>query len=337
MRDYQYKTHQWLPGKNWANSTPLGPFLVTPDEVGDPHALDISLDLNGERLQSSNTRHFIFDIPTIVATISEFVPLGARRRRAHRHAERGRLPARAEGAAARRRPRRRGGRAGGAAREPRRRGVTGPAPGAAARRCAITFDNLGEVTELERGEFPEGEPLGRHFSVTRALPACWSCSEADGAAGDVLRRGVGSTRSLAESLRGLARPPATARPTARGRSSSRTEACCRGRPRRLVLSAASRPRLRRRGADARHARAPARRGRCGRRTDCSASARACRRPRRSGSGSNWLTRGPTTFSATPGAGGHGPGRPSPLARRRRRVARRRGHGALEERRATAPT
>ena len=35
---------------------------------------------------------------------------------------------------------------------------------------AITFDNLGEVTELQRGEFPEGQPLGRHFSVTRALP-----------------------------------------------------------------------------------------------------------------------------------------------------------------------
>ena len=75
MRDYQYKTHQWLPGKNWARSTPLGPFLVTPDEVGDPHGLDIRLELNGERLQSSNTRHFIFDIPSIVATISEFVPL----------------------------------------------------------------------------------------------------------------------------------------------------------------------------------------------------------------------------------------------------------------------
>jgi acylpyruvate hydrolase len=75
MRDYQYRTHQWLPGKNWARSTPLGPFLVTPDEVGDPHDLDISLELNGERLQDSNTSHFIFDIPTIVATISEFVPL----------------------------------------------------------------------------------------------------------------------------------------------------------------------------------------------------------------------------------------------------------------------
>jgi acylpyruvate hydrolase len=75
MRDYQYRTAQWLPGKNWATSTPLGPFLVTPDEVGDPHGLDISLDLNGERMQSANTSQFIFDVPKLVATISEFIPL----------------------------------------------------------------------------------------------------------------------------------------------------------------------------------------------------------------------------------------------------------------------
>ena len=75
MRDYQYRTHQWLAGKAWASSTPLGPFLVTADEVGDPHDLDITLDLNGERMQASNTSRFIFDIPTLIATISEFVPL----------------------------------------------------------------------------------------------------------------------------------------------------------------------------------------------------------------------------------------------------------------------
>jgi acylpyruvate hydrolase len=75
MRDYQYRTHQWLVGKAWASSTPLGPFLVTPDEVGDPHALDISLELNGQRMQASNTSRFIFDIPTLIATISEVVPL----------------------------------------------------------------------------------------------------------------------------------------------------------------------------------------------------------------------------------------------------------------------
>ena len=75
MRDYQYRSQQWLAGKNWAASTPLGPYLVTPDEVGDPHDLDISLRLNGETLQSANTSMFIFDVPTLVATISEFTPL----------------------------------------------------------------------------------------------------------------------------------------------------------------------------------------------------------------------------------------------------------------------
>jgi acylpyruvate hydrolase len=75
MRDYQYRTHQWLVGKAWARSCPLGPYLVTPDEVGDPHALDISLELNGERMQASNTSRFIFDIPTLLGSISEVVPL----------------------------------------------------------------------------------------------------------------------------------------------------------------------------------------------------------------------------------------------------------------------
>jgi acylpyruvate hydrolase len=75
MRDFQYRSHQWLQGKSWANSTPLGPFLVTPEEVGDPHDLDIRLELNGLELQSANTSMMIFDIPTVLAAISEFVPL----------------------------------------------------------------------------------------------------------------------------------------------------------------------------------------------------------------------------------------------------------------------
>lgn len=75
MRDYQYRSHQWLQGKAWANSTPLGPFLVTPDEVGDPQCLDIRLELNGRELQSANTSMMIFDIPAVLAAISEFVPL----------------------------------------------------------------------------------------------------------------------------------------------------------------------------------------------------------------------------------------------------------------------
>jgi acylpyruvate hydrolase len=78
MRDYQYKTHQWLQGKSWDNSTPLGPELVTADEFGsDPsdHVFPIRLVLNGKVLQESDTSFLIYDIPTLVATISEFTAL----------------------------------------------------------------------------------------------------------------------------------------------------------------------------------------------------------------------------------------------------------------------
>jgi acylpyruvate hydrolase len=75
MRDYQYKSHQWLQGKAWPRSTPLGPWLATPDEVGDGGGLEIRLERNGQELQHSNTRHMIFDVPTTVATLSEFVNL----------------------------------------------------------------------------------------------------------------------------------------------------------------------------------------------------------------------------------------------------------------------
>jgi acylpyruvate hydrolase len=75
MRDFQYRSHQWLQGKAWSNSTPLGPFLVTPDEVGDPHRLDIRLELNGKELQRASTAMMIFDIPTLLAVISVFTTL----------------------------------------------------------------------------------------------------------------------------------------------------------------------------------------------------------------------------------------------------------------------
>ena len=178
MRDYQYRTHQWLVGKAWASSTPLGPFLVTPDEVGDPHALDISLELNGERMQASNTSRFIFDIPTLIATISEVVPLapgdvvltgtpeGVGYRRDPQVLLQGR------------RPRRGGDRERRAAREPRRRRViTVRQPRRGHRRSSA-------------GEWPRRDaPLGRHCSVTRALPRILELLDEAGAAGDVLRRG----------------------------------------------------------------------------------------------------------------------------------------------------
>ena len=71
MRDYQYKTHQWLQGKAWDHSTPLGPELVTRDEA-DVSAAAVRTELNGETLQSSDTSKLIFDIATLVATVSEF-------------------------------------------------------------------------------------------------------------------------------------------------------------------------------------------------------------------------------------------------------------------------
>jgi acylpyruvate hydrolase len=62
MRDYQFKTHQWLAGKAWDKATPLGPYLVTPDEVGDVRALDITLQVNGDVRQHASTNLMIYDV-----------------------------------------------------------------------------------------------------------------------------------------------------------------------------------------------------------------------------------------------------------------------------------
>ena len=74
MRDYQYKTHQWLQGKAWDSSTPVGPYLHTPDEV-DVTAAGLRTLLNGEKAQESDTSLMIFDIPTLISTISGFTTL----------------------------------------------------------------------------------------------------------------------------------------------------------------------------------------------------------------------------------------------------------------------
>ena len=75
MRDYQYKTHQWMQGKAWDACTPVGPYLVTPDEV-DITTQRISTVLNGEKVQDSTIKLLIFSIPRLIATISEFTALG---------------------------------------------------------------------------------------------------------------------------------------------------------------------------------------------------------------------------------------------------------------------
>jgi len=66
---------QWLKGKSADSFAPLGPWLVTKDEIPNPNALDLWLKLNGETLQSSNTSDMIFDVPHLVSYISQFMTL----------------------------------------------------------------------------------------------------------------------------------------------------------------------------------------------------------------------------------------------------------------------
>ena len=74
-RDYQHRTSQWTLGKNFDTFGPMGPALVTVDEVPDPANLNIILRLNGEVMQSSNTRHLIFSVPDLIAEISSVMTL----------------------------------------------------------------------------------------------------------------------------------------------------------------------------------------------------------------------------------------------------------------------
>ncbi len=66
---------QWLLGKSFDGFAPLGPELVTADEVGDPHTLDIRLRVNGEIMQASNTEQLIFSVDVIVAYVSQVCTL----------------------------------------------------------------------------------------------------------------------------------------------------------------------------------------------------------------------------------------------------------------------
>jgi 2-keto-4-pentenoate hydratase/2-oxohepta-3-ene-1,7-dioic acid hydratase in catechol pathway len=74
-RDFQLATSQWLMGKTFDTFAPMGPYLVTADEIIDPHSLAIGTTINGEVLQDSNTRELIFRIPEIVARLSSVFTL----------------------------------------------------------------------------------------------------------------------------------------------------------------------------------------------------------------------------------------------------------------------
>jgi len=66
---------QWGKGKSYDTFCPIGPWLVTPDEVPDPHALDIWLEVNGRRFQDGNTRTMIFSVGQVIAHITELMTL----------------------------------------------------------------------------------------------------------------------------------------------------------------------------------------------------------------------------------------------------------------------
>ena len=74
-RDVQFASTQWSMSKSFPTFCPLGPAIVTADEIADPHALDISLSIDGETLQHSNTRELVFKIPELIEYLSSITPL----------------------------------------------------------------------------------------------------------------------------------------------------------------------------------------------------------------------------------------------------------------------
>jgi len=74
-RDIQFSTSQWSLSKSLPTFCPMGPYIVTADEIADPHALDVELSIDGEVLQHSNTSELIFKIPELIEYISSITPL----------------------------------------------------------------------------------------------------------------------------------------------------------------------------------------------------------------------------------------------------------------------
>jgi len=74
-RDLQTRHQQFFFSKSLTGAAPMGPWIVTADEIADPHALRIQMRLNGETMQDSSTGDMIFDIPTIIATLTKGMAL----------------------------------------------------------------------------------------------------------------------------------------------------------------------------------------------------------------------------------------------------------------------
>ena len=75
-REWQIEnTGQWVKGKSHDTYGPIGPYIVTKDEISDINNLNMSLDLNGKRMQTGNTKTMIFDVDMIVSYVSKFMTL----------------------------------------------------------------------------------------------------------------------------------------------------------------------------------------------------------------------------------------------------------------------
>ncbi|MFC5909351.1 fumarylacetoacetate hydrolase family protein [Streptacidiphilus monticola] len=75
VRDWQYRTLQWFQGKAWDGSCPVGPVVVTPDEIDPAAGLDVVCRVNGEEVQRDSTRTLVFDSAQLLAYISTFTVL----------------------------------------------------------------------------------------------------------------------------------------------------------------------------------------------------------------------------------------------------------------------
>jgi 2-keto-4-pentenoate hydratase/2-oxohepta-3-ene-1,7-dioic acid hydratase in catechol pathway len=77
VRDWQWHSRQFTPGKNFPRTAPFGPELVTPDEIGSLEKVRVRAILNGEVMQDATLDHMLFPVPEIISYVSQFTPLSA--------------------------------------------------------------------------------------------------------------------------------------------------------------------------------------------------------------------------------------------------------------------
>lgn len=75
VRDYQWRSTQWLSGKTFERSTPTGPWIVTPDEIDHGADLEVRCEVDGEVMQQARTSDLVFDAPALVSYASDIITL----------------------------------------------------------------------------------------------------------------------------------------------------------------------------------------------------------------------------------------------------------------------